>query len=332
MLRIRKEEVFEIMREKLIRHGAPVGIAEECAQMLLENSLDGVYSHGVNRFPRLIAYLEKGYIKPANVPTLVASYGALEKWDGNLGMGNTNARFCMARAIELARAHGIGCVALRHTNHWMRGGAYGLQAADAGCIGICWTNTQPNMPAWGAKDRRIGNNPLILCMPKKGGHVMMDGAMAQFSYGAIEAAKLAGKQLPVPGGFDTEGNITCDPAEIEKTWRVLPIGFWKGSCISMLLDMMAAALSEGNTVSEVGRLGGDEFSLSQVLLAMDIQRVTPAYEAIVQGIVDDVKASVRADAATEVLYPNEASYAKRQANLKNGIPVHESVWETILAL
>jgi len=49
--------------------------------------------------------------------------GAFEKWDGNLGMGNLNAEFCMDRAIELAKTNAIGCVALRNTNHWMRGGS-----------------------------------------------------------------------------------------------------------------------------------------------------------------------------------------------------------------
>ncbi len=332
MLRLSREEISQVMQEKLVKHGVPGDVAADCANLLVENSIDGIYSHGVNRFPRIISYLDKGYIKAGNVPTLVESFGAFEKWDGNLGMGNTNAKFCMDRAIALAHTYGIGCVALRHTNHWMRGGTYGLQAADAGCIGICWTNTQPNMPAWGAKDRRIGNNPLIFCVPKEGGHVMMDGAMAQFSYGAIESARLAGKQLPVPGGFDTQGNITCDPAEIEKTWRVLPIGYWKGSCISIMLDMMAATLSEGNSVSEVGKLGEDEFSLSQVLIAIDLKRITPNYEAIVDHIIQDIKASERVDENTQILYPNEPCYLSRQDNLQNGIPVHESVWESILAL
>lgn len=333
MKRINREEMGKTMQEKLVGHGVPAEIAEDCARLLVENSIDGIYSHGVNRFPRIISYLDKGYIKAANVPTLVASYGALEKWDGNLGMGNTNARQCMDRAIELAREYGIGCVALRNTNHWMRGGTYGLQAADAGCIGICWTNTQPNMPAWGAQDRRIGNNPLILCVPYEKGHVMMDGAMAQFSYGAIESARLAGKKLPVPGGFDAQGNITDDPAEIEKTWRVLPIGYWKGSGISIVLDMIAAALSEGNSVAEVGKLtDGDEIGLSQILLAIDVERVTPQYEAIVQTIIEDIKGSVRVNENQEILYPNEPSYKSREDNLKNGIPVEDSVWEAIMAL
>ena len=65
----------------------------------------------------------------------------------------------------------------------LRGGTYGLQADDTGCLGICWSNTQPNMPAWGGRDRRIGNNPLIAALPRDGGHVVVGMAMAQFSYG-----------------------------------------------------------------------------------------------------------------------------------------------------
>jgi 3-dehydro-L-gulonate 2-dehydrogenase len=299
---------------------------------LVENSIDGIYSHGVNRFPRIISYLEKGYIKPNNKPQKVMGTGSFERWDGNLGMGNTNAKICMDRAITLARQYGIGCIALRNTNHWMRGGAYGLQAADAGCIGICWTNTQPNMPAWGAKDRRIGNNPLVMCVPYHKGHVMMDGAMAQFSYGAIESARLAGKMLPVPGGFDSEGNVTCDPSEIEKTWRVLPIGYWKGSSMSILLDIIAASLADGNTVCEIGKLSEDEFALSQVMIAIDTRSTAMNTERIVQMIIDDIKASEKVNEEQPVLYPNEMSYPTREDNLNNGIPIHESIWESIHSL
>lgn len=332
MLRIGQEELSAVMQNKLEKYGVGSDIAKTCADLLVENSIDGIYSHGVNRFPRIISYLEKGYIKPNNKPQKIMGCGAFERWDGNLGMGNTNAKICMDRAITLAHEFGIGCVAIRNTNHWMRGGAYGLQAADAGCIGICWTNTQPNMPAWGAKDRRIGNNPLVMCVPYQKGHVMMDGAMAQFSYGAIESAKLAGKMLPVPGGFDSAGNITTDPSEIEKTWRVLPIGYWKGSSMSILLDMIAACLSDGNTVPEIGKLSEDEFSLSQVLIAIDTKSTQMNTERIVQTIIDDLKASDRVNEDQDVLYPNEMSYPTREDNLKNGIPVYEGVWESILKL
>jgi 3-dehydro-L-gulonate 2-dehydrogenase len=332
MIRIEKDKLSSVMQGKLEKYGVNSDIAAECVKLLVENSIDGIYSHGVNRFPRIISYLQKGYIKPNNRSEKVAGFGAFERWDGKLGMGNTNAKICMDRAIELARQFGIGCVALRNTNHWMRGGTYGLQAADAGCIGICWTNTQPNMPAWGAEDRRIGNNPLIMCIPHKDGHVMMDGAMAQFSYGAIESAKLAGKMLPVPGGYDSKGNITCDPTEIEKTWRVLPIGYWKGSSISILLDMIVATLADGNTVTDIGRLSNDEYALSQVFIAIDLNCIPMKNERVVQTIIDDIKTSKKVDENQEIFYPNEMSYSVRSNNLKNGIPIHEDIWEKILAL
>jgi len=324
--------MHKVLKEKLIKYGVGEEIAEKSAENFVANSLDGVYSHGVNRFPRVISYLQKGYIKPDNLPARVSSFGAFEKWDGNLGMGNSNAMICMDRAIELAKQHGIGCVALRNTNHWMRGGAFGIQAAKAGCVGICWTNTQPNMPAWGAKDRRIGNNPLVFCVPRGDGYVLVDGAMAQFSYGAIESAKLAGQKLPVCGGFDSQGNLSDDPAEIEKTWRVLPIGYWKGSGFSIMMDMIVAALSEGNSTTDVGRLGEDEYALSQIFIAIDLKGTGQTGDEIIDRIIEDVKASERVDEGREILYPSEKEQNIYAVNIKEGIPVNDGVWEQILAL
>ncbi len=113
----------------------------------------------------------------------------------------------MDRAIELAADHGIGLVALRNANHWMRGGSYGWQAAEKGYIGICWTNSIAVMPPWGAKECRIGTNPLIVAIPSTP-ITMVDMSMSMFSYGMLEVNRLAGRQLPVDGGFDDEGNLT----------------------------------------------------------------------------------------------------------------------------
>ena len=99
----------------------------------------------------------------------------------------------------------------------VKAGTYGWQAADAGCIGICWTNTGPIMPAWGAKDSRIGNNPFILAVPRKNReHVVVDTAMALYSYGKLETTRLNGEQLPFAGGYDEKGCLTCDPSAIDR--------------------------------------------------------------------------------------------------------------------
>ena len=273
MPRVAFNDLAAEFKRVLMKKGCREDIAEQSARLMTESSADGVYSHGVNRFPRVVEYIDKGYIHVNATPTKVGGMGGFERWDANLGLGNVCAKMAMDRAIALAREHGIGAVGLRNANHWLRGGTYGWQAAEAGCIGICWTNTQPNMPAWGARDRRIGNNPFILAIPREGGHVVVDAAMAQFSYGQMEAAAMRGEQLPVPGGYDEEGNISADPVKISKTWRVLPIGFWKGSGMSILLDLIAAVLSGGRSTYRVGQLGSDEYQLSQMCIAIDARGI-----------------------------------------------------------
>ena len=334
-MRITFDELVKVFAEKLEKRGVPREDALLAGQILAQNSLDGIYSHGVNRFPRLVSYIDKGYIDPKAKAEKVASFGAYEQWDGHLALGMVSAKIAMDRAIEIVKQYGIGLVAIRNTNHWMRGGYYGWQAADQGMIGICWTNTQPNMPAWGAKDRRIGNNPFVMAVPRKNGeHIVLDSAMSQFSYGKIEMTKFEGKQLPVPGGFDEEGNMTTDPGAIEKTWRVLPVGYWKGSGMSIHLDHVAAVLSGGNTVTDIGRMTSDEYGLSQVLIAIDPERFNaPGFtEEAINRVIEDVTSSVPATEGKAVRYPGQNSLATRRKNLEEGIPVLDNIWEQISAL
>ncbi len=335
MIRIPYNEMVAEFKRVLVKKGFDEIDALEAAKIFTDTSVDGIYSHGINRFPRVVSYIEKGYINPKTRATKIDGIGGYERWDGNLGMGNLNAKICMDRACDLAKEHGIGIVALRNNNHWMRGGCYGWQAADRGFVGMCWTNTMPNMPAWGAKDRRIGNNPFIIAIPKSdGNHVVVDCAVAQFSYGKIEECRLKGIQLPVVGGFDTKGNATTDPAEIEKTWRVLPMGFWKGSGISIALDLVAAVLSGGKTVTDIGRDCEDEYSLSQILIAIDPTHFSTQEETDkkIKTVVDDIQASERANEESPIFYPGEMEMRTRKDNLENGIPVFEDIWNTVKAM
>jgi len=237
----------------------------------------------------------------------------------------------MRRTLELSREHGIGCVALGNTNHWMRGGTYGWQAADAGLIGLCWTNTLPNLPPWGAADPRIGNNPLVVAVPRRGGHVVVDMAMSQFSYGALAAYRKRGEALPVDGGFDLEGQLTRDPAAIEASKRPLPIGFWKGSALSIVLDMIAAMLSGGRATHEIPAGPTAETALSQVFIAIDVASLPTAgtAESIADAIVEHVRQSRPAE-GERVRYPGERTVATRRQNLANGVPVDAASWRFVI--
>lgn len=322
-MRVSYENMVKEFKRVLTKYGFNEKNAEDAAEIFAQNSLVGVYSHGLNRFPRVIEYLKKGEINPEITPECIISFGAFERWDGHRGFGPLNAKKAMNRAVELAKKFGIGIIALGNNNHWMRGGSYGWQAADQGCIGICWSNTCPNMPAWGGIDKKIGNNPIIFAVPRSNkAHVVIDCAVSQFSYGKLEDCRLKGLELPVPGGYDSEGKLTTNPEEIEKTQRVLPMGYWKGSGISILLDLIGTILSNGNSVKKIGTFE-DEVGLTQIMIAIDPEKgnTTAVTDKIVNDIISDIKSSVTEKDGEEVYYPGELELKNIEENLKNGIPV-----------
>ena len=96
--------------------------ARTCARVHAESSCDGVYSHGLNRVPRFVDYLKRGWVDPRARPSLVKELGVIEIYEGHQGPGIINAFFATDRAIAIAARQGVGIVALRNTTHWMRCG------------------------------------------------------------------------------------------------------------------------------------------------------------------------------------------------------------------
>ena len=203
-MKIPLNEMRQVLEKLFLQHQFTEEKATYLAKIYSESTLDGINSHGINRVPLFIEYVENGSVKIDEEAEKLESFGSMERWDGKLGPGIINATKCTDRAIELAKLNGMGMVALRNTNHWMRGGTYGWQAAEAGCISILFTNTQPNMPAWGGRDSRIGNNPFIVSIPRKDGHVVLDMAISQFAFGKIKDYKIRKKEITLSGwmGFE----------------------------------------------------------------------------------------------------------------------------------
>ena len=333
IIRVERAEVEATLVEVLLQHGFSSERAGLCTRLFTETTLDGVYSHGLNRFPLFIKWIRDGYVLPGNEPVLVQAVNGFETWDGMLGPGNLNAWSCMGRAIELAGEHGVGIAALNNTTHWLRGGSYGLQAANAGCIGICMTNTKPNMPPWGGRQPTIGNNPFVIAVPDEPYPVLLDMAMSQFSYGKMEVTQQQGGKLPFAGGFDAEMQLTDDPAPILENELILPAGYWKGSSLAILIDLLVATLSGGKTTPEIGAVNMD-LGLAQLFMAFDLRRLSA--EDSRTRAVESIKASLLNTAAMEegrqVSYPGQRTWHRRQENLEKGIPVDRDTWSMIKVL
>ncbi len=328
---------FQTLRDAFYRVLASVGYTGEnariCANLFAENQRDGVYSHGLNRFPGFVSGLHSKQIDYRATPIKIESFGALERWDGKMGVGLVNAHFCMDRTMTLAEKHSIGCIGLSNTNHWMRGGAYALQAAESGFIGICWTNTTKLMPPWGSAEKAIGNNPMAIAIPRKEGHILLDMAMSQYSNGKLEVLKIQDKTLPLPGGYDTAGNLTVDPAEILKSRRALPIGYWKGSGLALVLDTLATVISGGQATHQIAEQKS-EYAVSQVYIAIDASGMMGAgiLSETVEAIINDFHSAAPLDENETVRYPGEGMLRTRLESLEKGVLVDEKQWQQLLEM
>ena len=92
-IRVDYEDVKKTVKQAFLNLGLTEEQAETCAVIHTQSSADGVESHGLNRIPRFAEYVQKGWINLEGQPQLTGAKGAVENYDGQLGIGITNALF-----------------------------------------------------------------------------------------------------------------------------------------------------------------------------------------------------------------------------------------------
>ena len=332
MMYVSYQEAVEKMAKGLERF-MDQKTAAHFAAIFAGNSLDGVYSHGMNRYPRYLDDMESGLCDPSVTQAQrVSGLGGLEVWDAHFGVGPLIAEQMAERAVELAKTHGIACVALRNNSHWLRAGRYGLMMADAGMMGICMTNTCMNLVAYGAKEPSTGNNPITFAIPRRAGSLVMDMAVSQYAFGKLEIMAQEGGMLDTACGYDLEGNLTNDPRKITQSKLMTPMALWKGSALSIMIDLMVSMLSLGRTSLEIGKPDDGEKGMSQMFICMN-----PAAVVDMDKAEEQMEKSIAFLNALQpkggkggVHAPGQNLEKTRARNRERGIPVTEETWQKIL--
>lgn len=333
MLRVEYNQLKAEIERVLLKFGVNEQKSNLLASIYSENSLVGVPSHGLNIFVNTASRIQGGEINPKVEPECLGAFGAYERWDGQLGLGPYNAYQCAIRAVALAKEHGIGCVSLRNTNHWGRAGKYSSVIADHGMIGVCATNGTSCMATWGGETPRIGNNPVSVAVPNEGGNIAVDMAFSQFSNGQLNNHRMAGKELPVVGGYDSNGELSKDPNEILATKRHIPVGFWKGAAFATLTDLVVSIAAQGVTTKKMDEIGFD-MAQSQIFVAINFAALGGAEESkqICKDTIAYIKDTPVLEGFEDVRFPGQSLIDNRRYNLEHGVPVNEEMWQSLLAM
>jgi len=185
------------------------------------------------------------------------------------------------------------------------------------------------MPPWGAKEPRIGNNPLSIGAPRATGEpVVLDMAMSQAAWYKLVMYNRREQKVPFGWGLDDQGRPTDDPAAILKSKRMVPMGQHKGSGLSLMIDILTGILSGGLYCGELSEKGKEQpwaTGYSQAFIAIDISSFIPLeeFQRRVDEFVTYVKGAQTAEGVSEITIPGERAWRERTLRERDGIPLDE---------
>jgi LDH2 family malate/lactate/ureidoglycolate dehydrogenase len=309
-------------------HGVPEADAHLFADSLVQADLWGHQSHGVLRLPWYAARLKSGAMIAVTEPEFVVDSGAIAVIDGHEGIGQVLADKAMAEAINRAKDHGIGAVAVRNSNHFGTIMYFTRKAAQRSCIGLASTNASPAMAPWGGREKVVGNNPWSISAPGgRYGPVVLDIANTAVARGKLYLAKQKGEDIPEGWAMNADGQPTTDPA-LGIAGLILPMGEHKGYGISVMMDVLSGVLAGSNFMTGVsGPYQAEKKSgAGHLSLALDIAAFRPLaeFEADMEQLLGDLKAVPPAAGFNEVFYPGEIEAGNDAKNRRQGLSLPEN--------
>ncbi|MBC7238425.1 MAG: Ldh family oxidoreductase, partial [Chloroflexi bacterium] len=175
----------------------------------------GVDSHGVHLLPEYANHFRNGNIRPEADGHVVSESGACLLYDGEHGIGQWISYLCCQHAVRLARAHGLGMVVARNSNHFGAAAYWGQQIAAHRMIGIVMCNASPSVPPWQGREGRIGTNPICVAAPSTGeGAWLLDMATTTVAMNKIRRAYNDGlRTIPYGWAMDRDGVPTTSAEE-----------------------------------------------------------------------------------------------------------------------
>jgi len=332
-------ELRRFAEQVLAAAGLEPAHAMVVADSLTQAELRGQGSHGVSRL--LDIYVKRLRLGATNAhpkPTVVSRRGGTALVDGDNGPGQVAGVYAMSLAIDLAREHGVGCVAVRRSSHYGAAAFYLQQSLAAQMIGFTTTNAPPNMPPTGGRKPFLGTNPLAIAVPSATqGPVLLDMATSVVAKGKIQLMAKEGQQTIPPGwALDKDGRPTTD-VQAALGGMMLPIGGHKGYGLALIVEILSAVLSGASFGPHLGSLYGDferNQDVGHFFGALEVSGFgsTEAFLERMDALLAEVRAVPTQPGVREILLPGEVESRCQARYAEEGIPLDSSVYDEVCGI
>jgi LDH2 family malate/lactate/ureidoglycolate dehydrogenase len=308
--------------------GLPEADADIVADTLMHAECRGVCTHGLVMLPGLVDRLRKGGAKSKPSICILKETACTATMDGDFGLGQVISFNATNLAISKAHDHGVGCVAVRHSNTFGAAAYYAMLALPNDMIGFATTNANPLMAPWGGLSRRYSNNPLSIAIPAgEERPVVLDIALSVAAAGKIALAAKEGRTIPLGWALDAEGHPTGDPLKA-LAGVLLPMGEYKGYGLALVMDVLSGVLSDGLYGGNIPtpdpstpQGNGHFFAAVNVSAFTDFDRFAGAMDRLIR----DMKTSRLANGFDRVYIPGEIEAENGQRSAQEGIQLSQPI-------
>ena len=269
----KSQELFQLACDAMQRAGAHSAMARAAARHLVSAEEHGLPTHGMSRVPFYCSMLKNGRADGDAHPSVKADHGAVILINNADGLPYESCAWAIAEVIARARRNGIGFAGITNSAHVGVLGIHLREVAQAGLVGVAFTNSPAAIPAWGGKKALFGTNPVAFAFPRpKGDPIVVDLALTTVVRGKIMMAMTKGEKIPEGWALDRNGKPTTDPKEAIERGSLFPIGGAKGAMLALAFELVCASL----TGSAIGPEADSFFSeqgnkprIGQAFLAID---------------------------------------------------------------
>lgn len=324
-------ELTGLAAEAFVRCGASPSMARAAAEALVAADAQGLASHGVSRVPLYCAHLRNGRTDGQAVPRVVRERKAACLVDAACGMAYEACALAVQEALRRARECGVGFAGVTNSNHFGAAGLHLRPVAEAGMVGLGFSNSPAAIAPWGGKTPLFGTNPIAAVFPRDGNPpLLIDLSLSEVARGKIMVAKNQGKPIPEGWALDKEGRPTTDPnAALEGS--MMPAGGVKGAMLALMVELLCCALTGAAMGFEADSFFVDEGNrprIGQAFLAIDPEAL--AGRAVYLERIETLIARMLADPGVRL--PGARRLELEAKARREGIPVPDALYGQIRSL
>ena len=332
LMHIALDDLLALSQRTLEHLGLSSAHAAAMARVIVAGQRDACQSHGLYRLVTCAHTVRAGKVQLQVAPVLTATGGPIVRVDAGGAFSPLAFEQGLPALVQATQQHGIGALVIHRCFHFSALWPEIEAVTEHGLVALALTPSHAWVAPTGGHRPVLGTNPIAFGWPRPGQNpYVFDLATSAIARGDLELHRRAGTPLPEGCGVDEHGQPSTDPAAVVRG-AMLAFGGHKGSALSTMVELMAAALIGDFTSQESLQLddgAGAAPCHGELILAFDPARFA-------QG--GDGAGPARAEALFEAItrqgarLPSQRRFAARVHSLQHGATVTRALYEEILAM